>query len=44
MTAQQFLKQHPEYGNHTKRFDVIALGDQRRWIEGAFSVEDLILS
>jgi hypothetical protein len=38
------LNRHPEYGNHTKRFDVIALGDQRRWIEGAFSVEDLILS
>jgi putative endonuclease len=44
MTAQQFLSQHPEYSNCTKRFDVIALGDQRRWIEGAFSVEDLILS
>jgi putative endonuclease len=35
-TAQHFLMNNPRYETFQIRFDLISLGLQNRWIEGAF--------
>ena len=40
--AEHFLQTQPLIAYHGLRFDVLALGQENRWIKSAFSKEDLI--